>query len=110
MSADLHSSWAPRREHVIDDERDTWLSHDIAPLLAPEHAVTADIDRVCVGVVAEADGREEWGSICANRRQATELLALEVLELKSRKDAHLRSPFSCGSFGSTLEIRLDDQT
>src|SRR6266480_861573 len=44
----------PRRQHVVDRQRNLWIGLDVAELLGPGEIATADVDRLQGGVVGPA--------------------------------------------------------
>jgi len=91
-TADLDAPRPPRRHgcEVIDDEGNTRARLRIAKLLAFREAMTADVDRVLVGVVPEAHGYDVRLTGSADGCDSSEALAPEVRDLSWCEDAHIR--------------------
>src|SRR5215211_621085 len=92
-AADFHPARAPwvGTLQVVDDDRRAPRPLDVPVLLRPREVAASDLDRVVLGVVAQADRDDVGRAVLANGCQTSESpVAPQVGELRVAERAHGR--------------------
>jgi hypothetical protein len=87
---DLDHAWGPWVDagEVVDHEGGVAGGPYVAELLRRGHAESADVDHVFLGGVAEGDRHDVRSAVTADRRQPSEALAGQIVDLWLRESCH----------------------